>query len=621
MKRRLMNGVAGTLALSVALAAGGAANATTRAYSAQRHSPTGPRPSAYRTTSTSTEPIEASATRTGRGRTTAVAGSRMITRAGITFAANGTGQPPVLAQNSARLLLTGCVIRTTAGPAYPTGSTASDNQAFTTIAIAALTANTSHGLPVNASEGFPGSVGDGLPANVSDALTANSSEAPAANVRKGLPASVGEGHGSRTLPVSTAVLARSPSLVALNGCAITTDGTGASGVVSAGRGSFIRVANSTIRTNAAGSQANAAHGALATSGGHVALDNVNVRTAGPRAAALASASDGTVIAHGGSMSTDGSPVIRSAGLVQVFGVKGTASGTPAAAVVEGHGTIDAVDTELTGSAGGIVFTGSSSGADIGPGLTAKIITADAAATDPATLALTRGPSHTAASQATLNLIGGSLTALVGPAFEIRRTNAKVAVRSATVIGGTTAPDRSVATSRMSATAAGNATAADNATGTDSATGADNAAGTGNAGGADSATSADVLDGATGSHANRLLIRVADGGRLAFSASGGALSGDVVSHGATALALRNGAALTGAINGAALDLDSSSTWSVSGTSTLTALTGATVSDGTVPAITGNGHDVYYDPDFAANDWLGGAAYPLTGGGTLRPRPAA
>ena len=480
MKRRLMNGVAGTLALSVALAAGGAANATTRASSAQRHSPTGPRPSAYRTASTSSEPIEASAARASETRTTAVAGSRMITRSGATFTANGTGQPPVLAQNSAKLLLTGCVVRTTA----------------------------------------PSTGG-----------------APAA---------------------SAAVSAKSPSLVALNGCAITTDGPGASGVVSAGQGSFVRAANSTIKTSATGSAANVAHGAMAVGGGHITLDNVNVRTTGPRATALCAVSEGTVIAHGGSMVTDGSPVIRSAGLIQVFGAKATASGADAA-VIEGHGTLDAVDAELIGSAGGIVFTDGSSGTSIAPGVTAKTIAGDTATGGPATLALANGACH-ATALATCNLTGGSLIALAGAAFDVQRATAKVAVRNATVTGGASLP-----------------------------------------------------------HGGRDLVRVAAHGRLAFTASGGALSGDVISHGAMSLALRNGAALTGAINGAALDLDSSSTWSVTGPSTLTALTGATVSDGTIPAITGNGHDVYYDPDSAANDWLGGEAYPLVGGGTLRPHP--
>jgi hypothetical protein len=316
------------------------------------------------------------------------------------------------------------------------------------------------------------------------------------------------------------VLARSPSLVALNGCAITTDGPAANGIVAAGQGAFVRAANSTIRTSAASGNAegaSAGHGAMAATGGHVALDNVNIRTTGPDAAALVAVSGGTVIAHGGSVSADGSPVIRSAGLVQAFGIKGTASGSYAA-VVEGHGTIDAVDTDLTGSTGGILFIGSPPGTPV-----------------------------------TCNITGGTFTALTGPAFDIGRTTAKVTVRRAVVAGGT----------------------------------------------------------------DRVLIRVADGGRLAFSSSGGVLSGDVISQGTTSLALRNGAALAGAINDAALDLDSSSTWSVTGPSTLTALTGATVIDGTITAITGNGHDVYYDPGLTANDWLGNGAYPLAGGGSLRP----
>jgi hypothetical protein len=40
-------------------------------------------------------------------------------------------------------------------------------------------------------------------------------------------------------------------------------------------------------------------------------------------------------------------------------------------------------------------------------------------------------------------------------------------------------------------------------------------------------------------------------------------------------------------------------------------------GWAAGITGNGHTVYYDATQAANSWLEGKTYNLTGGGTLTP----
>jgi hypothetical protein len=184
-----------------------------------------------------------------------------------------------------------------------------------------------------------------------------------------------------------AVLAGAPGLVALNGCAITTDGA-AHGVVAAGPGSDIRVANSTIRVKTG------SHAALASEGGRIVLENVNVVGGGLRGGRLA--------VHGGTIAADGSAVLQSDGLITAHGVTGTtlggreAAGGQHAAVIDGAHGIDAIDSDLTGSAG-VLFSGASAGT------------------------------------ATYKMAGGSLTAATGTAFEVRGATARVSVRGGAAI--------------------------------------------------------------------------------------------------------------------------------------------------------------------------------------------
>jgi hypothetical protein len=125
-------------------------------------------------------------------------------------------------------------------------------------------------------------------------------------------------------------------------------------------------------------------------------------------------------------------------------------------------------------------------------------------------------------------------------------------------------------------------------------------------------------GATVSQSSGNLINAVGKGQVAFTADGEDLSGNVVtdSTSSAALTLTSGSTLTGKIDKAALSLDSTSTWTVTADSTLTTLTGARISGGTVTNIVGNGNNVYYDS--GANTALGGKTYTLTGGGHLIPR---
>lgn len=112
----------------------------------------------------------------------------------------------------------------------------------------------------------------------------------------------------------------------------------------------------------------------------------------------------------------------------------------------------------------------------------------------------------------------------------------------------------------------------------------------------------------------------NGGHAELTADTQTLTGNVtVDAGSSAtLILKNNSALTGTVTGAALSLDATSKWTLSADSTITTLSNAAGLSGTTfTNITGNGHTVKYKPKLAANAWLAGKTYTLTGGGTLAP----
>jgi hypothetical protein len=193
--------------------------------------------------------------------------------------------------------------------------------------------------------------------------------------------------------------------VALSGCAITTDGTGASGIFAYGANSHVTVADSTIRANGTSSEAGDGHGVMAAGGGHITLDNVNIATKGAHSADIATdRGGGTVTVYGGTMTAagDGSPVIYSTGVIKVHRLTGTALNGQDAAVVEGHNSITAVDSHLTGSGGGVMLYQSLSG-DAGTGT------------------------------ATFTMVAGSLTAQHGPAFYVQETASKISLSAGAVV--------------------------------------------------------------------------------------------------------------------------------------------------------------------------------------------
>lgn len=149
---------------------------------------------------------------------------------------------------------------------------------------------------------------------------------------------------------SPGLVADAHSLVTLNGCAVTTSGTDGNGVIANGDQARVHAANSTIK-------AGAAPAALAAGGGQITLDNAYVATSGEHPPAVRADRGGTVIVHGGTIAASGL-VALSAGMVQLYRVAGTARGERAVIMVEPGGSVDAVDSELSG-ASGVVLGGAS----------------------------------------------------------------------------------------------------------------------------------------------------------------------------------------------------------------------------------------------------------------------
>jgi hypothetical protein len=100
-----------------------------------------------------------------------------------------------------------------------------------------------------------------------------------------------------------------------------------------------------------------------------------------------------------------------------------------------------------------------------------------------------------------------------------------------------------------------------------------------------------------------------------------LSGALIADASSTInaTLQGGAKLTGAVQGAALSIDATSTWVVTTNSALTTLTlPAGVTGSSISNIIGNGFTVYYSASLPGNAALGGATYTLAGGGQLVPR---
>jgi len=124
-------------------------------------------------------------------------------------------------------------------------------------------------------------------------------------------------------------------------------------------------------------------------------------------------------------------------------------------------------------------------------------------------------------------------------------------------------------------------------------------------------------------AGRWGTKDANGGNVLLTANAQILNGDLVCDRASTLSatLQKNSTLTGAISGAALTLDATSSWNVTGDSVLTSLVDPSATSGTTLSnIHGNGHSVRYDAGLSENQWLGGKIYTLADGGQLIPAPS-
>lgn len=114
-------------------------------------------------------------------------------------------------------------------------------------------------------------------------------------------------------------------------------------------------------------------------------------------------------------------------------------------------------------------------------------------------------------------------------------------------------------------------------------------------------------------------RGSNGGNALFTAEDETLEGNFIcDKGSSINANLKNSTLAGTISGASLSLDANSKWTVTGDSKLEGFVDPQgVTGDSLTNIVGNGHEVRYNPELAANSWLGGKTYNLSGGGHLSP----
>jgi len=450
--------------------------------------------------------------------------------------------------------------------------------------------------------------------------------------------------------LNAAVLANKASSINLANSVVNTSGSGANGVFAEGEGSAITLSN--VKITATGGNA---HAVMATNGGYMTLDNVDMSTAGPSSGAIATdRGGGTIVATGGNITTSGgnSPGIYSTGNIMVANAAITTTGAEAA-VIEGSNTISLTNTALTSSKedkwGVMIYRSFSGDAEGQKGI--------------------------------FSMTGGSLayTAANGPLFYVTNSTGVITLKGVNVTATSGTLIKAV-TGSWNAGGPGGAPPGGSNNGMPGAggppSGQDNGAqmagmppappsGSGNGMMVASGPPSNASDGAqmagmppappSGSGNGMMAAggppsNASDGAQMAgmppappgggaggpggttatvggtvfFTADSQTLTGNLITDdtGSITAALQNKSTLTGAIN---LDnntklmnlaLDSTSVWNVTRDSYLTCLTNPNgIAGTTITNITGNGHTVYYNS--GACSALGGQTYTLNGGGELKP----
>ena len=132
------------------------------------------------------------------------------------------------------------------------------------------------------------------------------------------------------------------------------------------------------------------------------------------------------------------------------------------------------------------------------------------------------------------------------------------------------------------------------------------------------------NGATVSASDGNILLVLQSSEATFMAVGVTLAGNLRADATSSLAILmgTGATLTGMIERGSLEMVGDCTWTVTANSVLTELIDdAGIVGSHVTNIIGNGHNVHYDANLPANDYLGGYSYILVNGGLLTPGTVA
>ena len=149
---------------------------------------------------------------------------------------------------------------------------------------------------------------------------------------------------------NAAILVESSSTATIKNATITTNGKGANAVFSTGENSKIYISDSTIKTTGSSSS----RGLDATYGGYIEGNNLSITTQGGSCATLATdRGEGTVKVSNSTLETNGagSPIIYSTGDISITNTKGTANSSQLV-VVEGKNSATVNSSTLYASAKG-----------------------------------------------------------------------------------------------------------------------------------------------------------------------------------------------------------------------------------------------------------------------------
>lgn len=135
-----------------------------------------------------------------------------------------------------------------------------------------------------------------------------------------------------------------------------------------------------------------------------------------------------------------------------------------------------------------------------------------------------------------------------------------------------------------------------------------------------AATVNVTDNTALSAGSGNLVNVTDGGSGTLQLTETKLEGDLTADGGSSLdaVLNSNSTVTGTLNNAGITLDNTSNLTLTSDSTASTVSGALLAGTEATNITGNGHQLTYDPGQPGNSYLGGQTYSLAGGGTLAPR---